>query len=89
MTCCLHYGVQLGGCNGSDYRRFSLAGFAPHGGAALNVGIDDDDTLAIFEGCDGGMNGKGGFAAAAFLGEESDSFHGGGTLSQRRDVVKP
>lgn len=89
MACCIHYGIKLGGWHRSDYWRFGLAGFAPHGGATLDVGIDDDDTLAVFEGCDGGMNGKGSFAAAAFLGEESDCFHGGVTLSQRHDVVKP
>ena len=45
MACCIHYGIKLGGWHRSDYWRFGLAGFAPHGGATLDVGIDDDDTL--------------------------------------------
>jgi hypothetical protein len=52
-------------------RGVALPGIAPSGGAFLKIGIHDDDALAVLLGRDGGMHGKGGLTAAAFLAEES------------------
>ena len=70
MTCCRHDVVKGRGRNLRNLRNGTLAGLAPGLGALLQVGVDDDNALAVLLGHHSGMHSKCSLAAAALLTEK-------------------
>jgi hypothetical protein len=71
MTGCLQNVIKGRGGDRRNRRGVALPGVAPGRGAFLEVGVHDDDELAVLLGRHGGVHGKGGLAAA----EESQGLH--------------
>src|SRR5689334_13185162 len=75
MTCRRHNIMQRSSSNGCNRRSIALASFTPGCCAFLQIGIHNDDLLAVFVGGHGCMNSQCGLTATALLAEERESLH--------------